>query len=147
MKLASNRKAYFEYSVLESFDAGIKLVGSEVKSMRAGEVNIAESYAYLKSGELFAKNIKVTKYKSSHTMEKHDDNREKKLLLNKKELQKIDKLMQTPGTTIIPLEIFTYRNLIKVKIGVCKGKKLWNKKEDIKRRDIDRDTKRELSAR
>ncbi len=147
MKIASNRKAYFEYSVLESFDAGIKLVGSEVKSMRAGEVNIAEAFAYLKSGELFAKNIKVTKYKSSHAMEKHDDNREKKLLLNRREIQKIEKLLQAPGTTIIPLEIFTYRNLIKVKIGVCKGKKLWNKKEDIKRRDIDRDTKRELSSR
>ena len=115
--------------------------------MRAGEVNIAEAFAYLKTGELFAKNIKVTKYKSSHAMEKHDDNREKKLLLNRREIQKIEKLLQAPGTTIIPLEIFTYRNLIKVKIGVCKGKKLWNKKEDIKRRDIDRDTKRELSSR
>lgn len=147
MKLASNRKAHFEYSVLESFEAGIKLVGSEVKSMRAGEVNIAESYAYLKNGELFAKNVKVNKYKSSHMLEKHDDNREKKLLLKKREIAKIEKLMQSPGTTIIPLEIFTSKNLIKVRIGVCKGKKLWNKKEDIKRRDIDRDTKRELSAR
>jgi len=147
MKLASNRKAYFEYSVLESFDAGIKLVGSEVKSMRAGDANIAESYAYIKSGEIFAKNIKVSKYKSSHAMEKHEENREKKLLLKKKEIAKIEKLLQSPGTTIIPLEIFSSNNLIKVKIGVCKGKKLWNKKEDIKRRDIDRDTKRELSAR
>jgi SsrA-binding protein len=74
-------------------------------------------------------------------------NREKKILLRKKEIYKIEKLLQTPGTTIIPLEIFTSKNLIKVKIGVCKGKKLWNKKEDIKRRDIDRDTKRELSSR
>jgi len=147
MKLASNRKAYYEYSVLESFDAGIKLLGSEVKSMRAGDVNIAESFAYLKSGELFAKNIKVAKYKSSHSMEKHDENREKKLLLKKKEISKIGKLMQAPGTTIIPLEVFESKNLIKVRIGVCKGKKLWNKKEDIKRRDIDRDTKREISSR
>ena len=80
-------------------------------------------------------------------LDKHDDNREKKLLLNRREINKIEKLIQSPGTTIIPLEIFISKNLIKVKIGVCKGKKLWNKKEDIKSRDIDRDSKRELNDR
>ena len=91
--------------------------------------------------------MKVAKYKQSHMLDKHDDNREKKLLLNRKEINKIEKLIQGVGTTIIPLEIFVSNNLIKVKIGVCKGKKLWNKKEDIKNRDIDRDAKRELSDR
>jgi SsrA-binding protein len=80
-------------------------------------------------------------------LDKHDENREKKLLLNRREINKIEKLIQGVGTTIIPLEVFVSRNLIKVKIGVCKGKKLWNKKEDIKQRDIDRDIKREISAR
>jgi SsrA-binding protein len=80
-------------------------------------------------------------------LDKHDENREKKLLLNRKEINKIEKLIQGVGTTIIPLEVFISRNLIKIKIGVCKGKKLWNKKEDIKNRDIDRDAKRELSDR
>jgi SsrA-binding protein len=91
--------------------------------------------------------MKVAKYKQSHMLDKHDENREKKLLLNRREINKIEKLIQAVGTTIIPLEVFISKNLIKVKIGVCKGKKLWNKKEDIKSRDIDRDSKRELSDR
>jgi SsrA-binding protein len=147
MKITTNKKAYFEYSVLESFDAGIILVGNEVKSIRRSDVTIADSFVYIKNGELFIKNMKVAKYKQSHMLDKHDDNREKKLLLNRKEINKIEKLIQTVGTTIIPLEVFVSNNLIKVKIGVCKGKKLWNKKEDIKNRDIDRDAKRELSDR
>jgi SsrA-binding protein len=133
--------------VLESFDAGIILIGNEVKSIRRNDVAIADSFAYIKNGEVFVKNMKVAKYKQSHMLDKHDDNREKKLLLNRREINKIEKLIQSPGTTIIPLEIFISKNLIKVKIGVCKGKKLWNKKEDIKSRDIDRDSKRELNDR
>ncbi len=147
MKITTNKKAYFEYSVLESFDAGIILIGNEVKSIRRSDVTIADSFVYIKNGELFIKNMKVAKYKQSHMLDKHDDNREKKLLLNRKEINKIEKLIQGVGTTIIPLEVFVSNNLIKVKIGVCKGKKLWNKKEDIKNRDIDRDAKRELSDR
>jgi len=147
MKITSNRKAYFEYSILESFDAGIKLIGNEVKSIRKGDVTIADSFIFIKDGELFVKNMKVAKYKQSHMMDKHDENREKKLLLNRREIDKIEKLIQTVGTTIIPLEIFVSKNRIKIKIGVCKGKKLWNKKEQIKSRDIDRDSKRELSGR
>jgi SsrA-binding protein len=147
MKITTNKKAYFEYSVLESFDAGIILIGNEVKSIRGNNVTIADSFVYIKNGELFIKNMKVAKYKQSHMLDKHDENREKKLLLNRKEINKIEKLIQGVGTTIIPLEVFISRNLIKIKIGVCKGKKLWNKKEDIKNRDIDRDAKRELSDR
>ena len=147
MKITTNKKAYFEYSVLESFDAGIMLIGNEVKSIRRSDVTIADSFVYIKNGELFIKNMKVAKYKQAHMLDKHDENREKKLLLNRREINKIEKLIQGIGTTIIPLEIFVSNNLIKVKIGVCKGKKLWNKKEDIKNRDIDRDAKRELSDR
>lgn len=147
MKITTNKKAYFEYSVLESFDAGIILIGNEVKSIRRSDVTIADSFVYIKNGELFIKNMKVAKYKQAHMLDKHDENREKKLLLNRREINKIEKLIQGVGTTIIPLEVFVSKNLIKVKIGVCKGKKLWNKKEDIKSRDIDRDSKRELSDR
>ena len=147
MKITTNKKAYFEYSVLESFDAGIILIGNEVKSIRRNDVTITDSFVYIKNGELFIKNMKVAKYKQAHMLDKHDESREKKLLLNRKEINKIEKLIQGVGTTIIPLEIFVSKNLIKVKIGVCKGKKLWNKKEDIKNRDIDRDAKRELSDR
>jgi SsrA-binding protein len=143
--ITKNRKAYYEFSILEEFDAGIVLLGNEVKSIRKGDVTIGDSFAYMKNGEIWIKNVKVAPYKQAHKLDKHDENREKKLLLNKKELTKIDRMLGDKGTTIVPLSIFVSNNRIKVKIGVCKGKKLWNKKEDIKSRDLDRDAKRELN--
>jgi SsrA-binding protein len=145
--ITKNRKAYFEYQIIEEYDCGIILTGSEVKSIRRGDVTLVDSYAYFKSGELWIKNLKVSRYKWSHKIEVHDENREKKLLLHKKEIAKIDRLIQDKGTTIIPLGIFIQNNRLKLKIGVCKGKKLWNKKQDIKQRDIDRDAKREMNFR
>jgi SsrA-binding protein len=145
--ITKNRKAYFEFSIIEEFDCGIILTGSEVKSIRGGGITIVDAFAYFKSGEIWVKNLKVAPYKQAHKLDKHDDNREKKLLLNKKEINKIERLLVYKGTTLIPLGLFVQNNRIKVKIGVCKGKKLWNKKEDIKKRDIDRDTKREINFR
>ena len=132
--ITKNRKAYFEYTIIEEYDCGIILTGSEVKSIRGGGITIVDAFAYFKSCEIWVKNLKVSPYKQSHKLDKHDENREKKLLLNKKEINKIDRLL-------------AQNNRIKVKIGVCKGKKLWNKKADIKSRDIDRDTKREMNFR
>ena len=143
--ITKNRKAYYEYQIIEEFSAGIVLLGNEVKSIRKGDVTIGDSFAYMKNGEIWIKNVKVAPYKQAHKLDKHDENREKKLLLNKKELTKIDRMLGDKGTTIVPLSIFVSNNRIKVKIGVCKGKKLWNKKEDIKSRDLDRDAKRELN--
>jgi SsrA-binding protein len=143
--ITKNRKAYYEFQIQEEFSAGIVLLGNEVKSIRNGDVTIGDSFAYMKNGEIWIKNVKVAPYKQAHKLDKHDDNREKKLLLNKKELVKIDRMLGDKGTTIVPLSIFVSNNRIKVKIGVCKGKKLWNKKEDINSRDIDRDAKRELN--
>ena len=143
--MIKNRKAYHEFTVLEDFEAGIVLTGSEVKSIRLGDVTIGDSFAYFKAGEIFVKNMRIAPYKQAHMAEKHDENREKKLLLNKKEIKKIDRMVEEKGTTMILLDLHLKNNRIKAKIGVCKGKKLWNKKEDIKRRDIDRDTKREIS--
>lgn len=145
--ITKNRKAYFEFTIIEEYDCGIILTGSEVKSIRGGGITIVDAFAYFKSGEIWVKNLKVAPYKQSHKLDKHDENREKKLLLNKKEINKIDRLLADKGTTLIPLGLFVQNNRIKVKIGVCKGKKLWNKKADIKSRDIDRDTKREMNFR
>jgi len=144
MKITINRKARFEYQFIEEFDCGIILVGNEVKSIRNNDVTISDSFAYVKNGEVWIKNMKVSPYKQAHKLDKHDDCRDKKLLLHKKEINKIDKLLKVKGNTLIPLEVFISKNRIKVKISVCKGKKLWNKKEDIKQRDIDRDSKREI---
>jgi len=143
MKITTNRKAYYEYSVLEDFDAGLMLLGSEVKSVREGSVSIVDCFAYINNGEVWLKNMKVARYKQTHVSEKHDENRDKKLLLNRKEINRIEKLLQDKGTTMVPLEIFTSNNKVKVKIGIVKGKKLWNKKDNIKERDIKREISRE----
>ena len=145
--IAKNRKIYYEYTIIEEYDCGIILTGSEVKSIRGGGITIVDAFAYFKSGEIWVKNLKVAPYKQAHKLDKHDENREKKLLLHKKEIAKIDRLLEDKGTTIIPLGIFIQNNRLKIKIGVCKGKKLWNKKQDIKQRDIDRDAKREMNFR
>ena len=137
-----NRKAYHEFAVMQDYTAGIVLQGSEVKSIRKGDATISDSFIYLKNGEVYLKNMKVAKYKESHVAEKHDEARDKKLLLSKKEILQIEKLMQDKGTTIVPLEVFSYRNTIKVKIGIVRGKKLWDKRETIKKRDVDRELRR-----
>lgn len=144
MKISTNRKAYFEYHVLEDFNTGIVLLGSEVKSIREGNVNITDCFAYIKDGEIWIKNMKVARYKQTHMAEKHDENRDKKLLLNRKEIFRIEKLIQDKGTTMVPLEIFTSKNRIKIKLGVVKGKKLYDKRETIKKRDMERDLRRTI---
>ena len=143
MKITTNRKAYFEFTVLEDFTAGIVLLGSEVKSIREGNVNIVnDCFVYIQNGELWAKNMKVARYSQSHAFQPHDENRDKKLLLSRKEINKIEKLLQDKGTTMVPLEVFTLHNRIKIKLGIVKGKKLYDKREAIKKRDVERDLRR-----
>jgi SsrA-binding protein len=143
MKITTKRKAYYEYFVLEDFDAGVMLLGAEVKSVREGNVSIVDCFAYITNGEVWLKNMKVARYKQTHVAEKHDESRDKKLLLNRKEINRIEKLLQDKGTTMVPLEIFTAHNRVKVKIGVVKGKKLYDKRSTIKERDIKREISRE----
>ncbi len=144
MSIVTNRKAFYEYHVLEEYEAGIVLLGSEVKSIRQSNVTIADSFVYLKDGEVWVKNLKVARYKQTHIAEPHDENRDKKLLLTKKEIQKIGKLLEQTGNTCVPLSIFCKRNKLKIKIGVVKGKKLWDKRQTIKDRDIKRDMQRSI---
>ena len=143
MKAIKNRKANFEYDIIDDFTSGIVLTGSEVKSIREGDANISsDSFIYLKDNEIFIKNFKVARYKNSHKLEKHDENRDKKLLLNKREIIKIGKKLENKGLTCIPLKIFEKNNRIKLNIAVVKGRKTHDKRRAIKERDIDRDSKR-----
>jgi SsrA-binding protein len=144
MSITNNRKAFYEYHILEEFDAGIVLLGSEVKSIRMGNVTISDSFIYIKDGEVWVKNLKVARYKQAHRLEIHDENRDKKLLLTKKQIEKIGKNLQDAGITCIPLSIFVKNNKIKIKIGVAKGKKLYDKRNSIKERDIKRDLQRSV---
>jgi SsrA-binding protein len=137
-----NKKAYYNYQVIEDFIAGIVLLGSEVKSLLNNNINFTDSYIFFKDGEIFIKNMNISKHKES-SYQNHEELRDRKLLLNKKEILKISKMFEVKGITIIPLEILTINGRFKLKIGVCKGKKEWNKKEDIKKRDIERENRRE----
>lgn len=144
MSIVNNRKAYFEYHILEEFEAGIVLLGSEVKSIRIGNVTLTDSFIYLKSGEVWIKNFKVARYKQTHLSEKHEENRDKKLLLTKTQIIKISRMMEDKGITCVPLQVFSKNNKLKVKIGVVKGKKLYDKRQSIKDRDIKRELQRGL---
>jgi SsrA-binding protein len=144
MSIVTNRKAFYEYHVLEEFEAGIVLLGSEVKSIREGNVTLTDSFIYLKSGEVWIKNFKVARYKQTHLSEKHEENRDKKLLLTKVQIVKISRMMEDKGITCVPLSVFSKNNKLKVKIGVVKGKKLYDKRASIKERDIKRELQRGL---
>jgi SsrA-binding protein len=137
-----NRKARFEYEILEEFLAGIILFGPEVKSIRAGKGSINEAYCLLIDGDMFIRNMHIDPYKNS--VIEHDPKRDRKLLLNKAELEKIGNTMIDKGLTIIPLEVKT-GGLIKIKIGIAKGKKLYDKRESIKEKDAKREMQREAS--
>lgn len=142
--LVLNRKARYEYAVIEEFTAGMVLFGSEVKSIRSGNVTLSESFIFIKDGEVWIKNMHVAKYKQCHKLEVHDESRDKKLLLNKKEIERISNKVIDKGITIIPLGIFISNNKLKIKIAVAKGKKNWDKRETIKERDLKRELQRSL---
>lgn len=142
--ITKNRKTNYLYSILEEFTAGMVLFGSEVKSIRSGNVTLSESFIFIKDGEVWIKNMHIAKYKQSHKLEVHDESRDKKLLLNKKEIERISKKVIDKGITIIPLGIFISNNKLKMKIAVAKGKKNWDKRETIKERDLKRELQRSL---
>ena len=142
--IALNRRARYLYTLIEEFDCGIVLVGSEVKSVRMGNVTMLDAFIYIKDNEVWIKNLKVAPYKSAHTLDKHEENRDKKLLLNKKEITRIKRKLEDKGTTAIPLGMFIKHNRIKIKIAVAKGKKNFDKREAIKERDLTREMQRNI---
>ena len=138
MKLIQNNtKAYYEYFIEDTFEAGICLVGSEVKSVKNGNVSITDSFVSLKDNELFLKNAYIKPYEKTNNFSVNDT-RQRKLLLKKDEILKIKKKVETKGYTIIPTKIYLKDNLVKVEIAICKGKKLYDKRETIKKRDVER---------
>jgi SsrA-binding protein len=134
-----NKKSKFEYEFLQTETCGIQLVGSEVKSIRGGKASISEGYCYFNNGELFVKGMNISDYGYGSS---HDTTRDRKLLLKRKELNNLENQL-TNGLTIIPYRLFLNdKGLIKMEIALARGKKLYDKRETIKNRDIDRDMKR-----
>ena len=137
-----NRKAKFEYEFLDTYIAGIKLAGTEIKSIREGKASIAESFCEFKDGELFVINMTVQEY-SHATYFNHNPKTERKLLLKRRELRKLEKEVRNSGLTIIPLRVFINdRGFAKMEIALAKGKKLYDKREVMKERDTKRDLDR-----
>ena len=139
-----NRKAFHDYEVLEKHEAGMMLVGSEVKSIREGKVNLKDSYVEIRFQEAFIINAHISQY-SNASYNNHEPERERKLLLHKQELLKLDRKVKTKGVSIIPLRMyFTTKGRVKIEIALAKGKRAYDKKQIIKERDIRRDAEREL---
>jgi len=143
--LQKNRKALYEYAPIDKYIAGIKLLGSEIKSIREGDVNIKAAHCIFKDGELFIKGMHIAEYKQSGIHQNHDPLRERKLLLHKKELEKLFKGVSTKGVTIVPIALLLSKGgYVKLEIALAKGKKLHDKREDIKKKDIERETQRKF---
>jgi SsrA-binding protein len=140
--LIQNRKAGFEFEILEELVAGVVLMGTEVKSLKNGKASLSEAYCHIINDEIFIKEMHISEYKLiKHT--NHEPLRERKLLLKKDEILKLHKKIKERGLTIIPLNVhLTDTGYIKIKIALAKGKKVYNKKETIRLRDLDRDLKR-----
>lgn len=140
--IANNKKARHEYHISNEVEAGIVLVGTEVKSIRQGKVNMKDAYADIKRGEVFLKQLHITPYKNAY-YDNHEPLRSRKLLLHKREIKKLTAKVAERGFTIVPLKLYFKNGKIKVQIALAKGKKLYDKRETIKKRDVQRELDRE----
>ena len=136
---AKNRKALHDYTVSDTYEAGIVLNGDEVKSIKANQANLKGAFVDVHNGEAFLNEAHVSKYKMSSRKES-EPTRKRKLILHKKEIQKIDKAISEKGTTAFPIELYSKKGLIKLKIGIGRGKKLYDKRETLKRKNQDIET-------
>lgn len=141
-----NRKARHDYFIEDTYEAGIVLTGTEIKSIRMGSANIKDSYGIIKNNEVFLLNMFVSEYTEGN-MFNHNVTRTRKLLLHKKEIKKISEKVDTQGLTLIPLKLYFKNNILKVELGVCRGKKNYDKRESLKERDIKRNIDKQLKNR
>ena len=139
-----NRKANFEYFIEERYEAGIELKGTEIKSIRKGSSDIKDSFIIIKNQEAFILNTYIAKYEEGNIFN-HEERRTRKLLLHKKEIKKLLEASSKDGYSLIPLSIYLKKGKAKVEVGVCKGKKLYDKRETIKKRDLERENSRNYS--
>ena len=142
-QVAENRKAHFDYFIEERIEAGLSLYGSEVKSAKMGHINIADSFCFIDNGELILKNCHITPYEKG-SFYNPDARRDRKLLLHKKEIARFIGKVREKGLTLVPLRAYFNGRFLKIELGLCKGKKSYDKKETIKNRDLDRQAQRDI---
>lgn len=136
--ICNNKKAYHDYAIEEKFEAGMVLQGTEVKSLRMGKANLNDSFAMVKNGEAFLHNLHISPYDFGNR-ENHDADRMRKLLLHKKEIVKLFAKVREQGYSLVPLRLYFKTGMVKVELGLAKGKKLYDKREDMKQKDMRRD--------
>ena len=145
--IATNKKAFFDYYIEEKFEAGLVLKGSEVKALRAGRVNLKEGFIKIVKGEAFVFGVHIGVLDTTHRFYAHEERGSRKLLLHKKQIDKMFKAVEKEGFTLVPLSIyFNDRNIAKMQIAIVKGKKLYDKREDLKEKSIKRDIERALKG-
>lgn len=140
-QIAANRKAYHDYFVDDKYEAGISLVGTEVKSLRAGQVNLKDSYCTIKNGEIFANGIHISPYEQGNIFNR-DPRRTRKLLMHKREILKLFSLVSQKGYTLVPLSLYFRDSKVKVEVGLCRGKKLYDKRDTEAEKQASRDSER-----
>lgn len=141
-----NRKAKFDYQIISEIEAGIVLTGTEIKSIRNGKANIKDCYGIIKDNEVFLLNMHISQYEQGNIFN-HDETRTRKLLLHKKEILKLNDAIRLQGYTLIPLKLYFKKNKAKILLGLCKGKKTYDKRETIKERDIKRNIEKNYKLR
>lgn len=139
-----NKKAYFDYFIEDTYEAGIVLTGTEIKSIRRGSANLKDSYARIKNGEVFLTNMFISIYEEGNRFN-HDERRERKLLLNKKEIFKIRDKIEKEGYSLVPVKLYLKNGKAKLEIGIAKGKKTYDKRQSLKEKDIKRETMKAIS--
>ena len=144
--IAQNKKAYFDYFVEEKYESGIELFGTEVKSVRLGQINLKDSYCSIDNGQIFALGVHISPYEKGNIFNK-DPLRPKRLLLHKKEILKLFGKVKQAGYSVIPLSVYLKGPLMKMEIGLCKGKKLYDKRESIAKKDAEREINRRMRDR
>ncbi|MBO5907720.1 MAG: SsrA-binding protein SmpB [Clostridia bacterium] len=144
--IADNRKARHDYFVIETYEAGIELFGTEVKSLRAGTVNLKDAYCEIDGGELFALGVHISPYEQGNIFNR-DPLRPKKLLMHKREIMKLAGLVSREGYTLVPLSLYFKGSNVKMCVGLCKGKKLYDKRDDAAKRDADRTIEKHMKNR
>ena len=144
--IAENRKARHDYFIIETYEAGIELFGTEVKSLRAGNVNLKDSYCDIDGGELFALGVHISPYEQGNIFNK-DPLRPKKLLMHKREIMKLTGLVSREGYTLVPLSLYFKGSCVKMAVGLCKGKKLYDKRDSAAKRDADRTIEKAMKNR
>jgi len=141
--IAENRKARFDYFIEESYECGIELMGTEVKSVKNGSISFPDAFAEIINGEIYVKNFHIAEYSYSSIFN-HNPDRPKKLLLHREEIKRIERKVQQKGYTLIPVDFYLKDGRVKMTLGICKGKKQFDKRATIKDRDINRDLQREF---